>query len=43
VDFIFTPLLSTGKHPKNRINKGVSPLSTAFHMEKMGKNRVWNI
>ena len=42
MDFIFTLLLSTGKHPKNRINKGVSPLSTAFHMEKMGKQEVWN-
>ena len=35
MDSVYTHWLSTGKHALNRINKGVSPLSTAFHMEKI--------
>ncbi|MFR5080840.1 MAG: hypothetical protein ACLTDX_23725 [[Clostridium] innocuum] len=42
MDSVYTHRLSTGKHALKRINKGVSPLSTAFHMEKMGKQEVWN-
>ena len=38
---IFTHDLSTGKSTIKLIYKGVSPLSTAFHMENMGKIRQW--